>query len=62
MNLDFLLNKLETIGINREYAIKYGLPSWWDEELNDKPVAVLELSAILAERFNLDLKWLLSND
>ncbi len=37
-----LYGKLSEIGLKKNYVRKNGLPSWWDDELNDKPVAVLE--------------------
>lgn len=62
LTMDTLYKKLNNFGIPKKYIKKNGLPSWWDDELNDKPVAVLECSAYIAKRFGLDLKSLLSED
>ncbi|BAQ63220.1 predicted Zn peptidase (plasmid) [Geminocystis sp. NIES-3708] len=62
LTMDALYKKLDEFGIKKGYVRKNGLPSWWDEELNNKPVAVLECSGYIADRFGLDLKSLLSED
>lgn len=62
LTMDALYKKLNNFGIKKSYVKKNGLPSWWDDELNDKPVAVLECSGYIAKRFGLDLKSLLSED
>lgn len=62
LTMDALYKKLDTFGIKKSYVKKNGLPNWWDEELNNKPVAVLECSGYIADRFGLDLKSLLSED
>lgn len=55
-----LYKKLATLGFNQKYIREYGLPSWWDDELNDKPLAVLEGAGYIADNFNIDLKSLLT--
>ena len=60
LTMSALYEKLKEFGIPKIYVEKNGLPSWWNEELNDKPLAVLECSGYIANRFGLDLKSLLS--
>ncbi|MFM7793372.1 MAG: hypothetical protein ACKO90_36550, partial [Microcystis panniformis] len=55
-----LYGKLSEIGLKKNYVRKNGLPSWWDDELNDKPVAVLEGAGYIAKNLNLDLSSLLT--
>ena len=55
-----LYQKLSKIGLKKNYVRKNGLPSWWDDELNDKPVAVLEGAGYIAKNLNLDLSSLLT--
>lgn len=55
-----LYQKLSKIGLKQNYVRKNGLPSWWDDELNDKPVAVLEGAGYIAKNLNLDLSSLLN--
>ncbi len=59
LTISSLYTKLSQIGLNRDYVRNNGLPSWWDDELNDKPSAVLEGASYIADRLNLDLKSLL---
>ncbi len=54
-----LYKKLATLGFNKKYIREYGLPSWWDDELNEKPLAVLEGAGYIADNLNVDLKSLL---
>ncbi len=55
-----LYKKLSAIGLEKNYVRQNGLPSWWDDELNDKPVAVLEGAGYIAKNLNLDLSSLLN--
>lgn len=57
-----LYKKLSAIGLNESYVRRSGLPSWWSDELNDKPAAVLEGAGHIAKRLHLDLRSLLSED
>ncbi|EAZ88224.1 ImmA/IrrE family metallo-endopeptidase [Crocosphaera chwakensis] len=59
LTMSTLYKKLATLGLNKQYIREYGLPSWWGDELNDKPFAVLEGAAYIADNFNIDLKSLL---
>lgn len=60
--MKFLFEKLEPLGFDEKYVRRYGLPDWWDDELNDKPIAVLEGALYIAKRFRIDLKSLLEKD
>lgn len=62
LTMDVLYKKLKDFGICEQHVKKHGLPSWWADELNDKPMAVLECSGYISNRFGLDLKSLLSED
>lgn len=57
-----LLEKLSAVGLSEGYVRRAGLPSWWDDELNEIPSAVLEGSAHIAQRLHLDLTSLLEDD
>jgi len=60
LTMSALYKKLSRIGLKKDYIRENGLPSWWDEELNDKPVAVLEGAGYIARNLNLDLSSLLN--
>lgn len=59
LTMSSLYDKLSQLGLNRDYVRNNGLPSWWNDELNDKPVAVLEGAGYIADNLNLDLESLL---
>lgn len=59
LTMSSLIAKLSLLGFNNSYIRTNGLPSWWDDELNNKPFAVLEGAGYIADRLNLDLKSLL---
>ncbi|MDB9450938.1 ImmA/IrrE family metallo-endopeptidase [Dolichospermum circinale] len=60
LTMSSLYDKLSKLGLNPDYVRNNGLPSWWNDELNDKPVAVLEGAAYIADNLNLDLESLLA--
>lgn len=60
LTMSTLYQKLSQIGLKQTYVRENGLPSWWDDELNDKPVAVLEGAGYIAKNLNLDLSSLLT--
>ncbi len=62
MNMSDIYAQLFELGLNQEFVRENGLPSWWDDELNHKPLAVLEGAGYIADRFGLDFKSLLSSD
>lgn len=57
-----LYNKLSQLGLPKNYIRDNALPSWWNQELETKPVAVLEGAGYIAKRLGLDLKSLLAED
>jgi hypothetical protein len=59
ITMSSLYEKLSLLGFNKGYLRKHGLPSWWNDDLNDKPFAVLEGAGYMADLLNLDLKSLL---
>jgi hypothetical protein len=42
LSMSVLYKKLSAIGFPKRFVQEKGLPSWWNEELDNKPVAVLE--------------------
>lgn len=62
LSMSTLYKKLSQVGLSESYVRKSALPSWWDDELNNKPAAVLEGAGHIAKRLHLDLRSLLSDD
>ncbi|PSB01539.1 ImmA/IrrE family metallo-endopeptidase [Merismopedia glauca] len=62
ISMSDLYHKLSQLGIEPNYIRECALPSWWNEELETKPVAVLEGAGYIAKRLGLDLKSLLAKD
>ena len=50
-----VFDKLNLVGFDDDYISNYGLPSWWDEELNFTVSGAMEGIAIIADRFNIKL-------
>jgi hypothetical protein len=59
LTMSCLYDRLSQLGLNLDYVRNNGLPSWWDDSLNDKHEAVLEGAGYIADNLNLDLKSLL---
>ncbi|WP_198648753.1 hypothetical protein [Cyanothece sp. BG0011] len=62
LTMSTLYKKLARLGLKEDYIREYGLPSWWDDELNNKPLAVLEGAGYIADNLNIDLKSLLTSE
>ena len=62
MSMASLFKKLSTVGLNESYVRKVGLPSWWSDELNEQPTAVLEGAGHIAQRLRVSLESLLKED
>jgi Zn-dependent peptidase ImmA (M78 family) len=62
LSMDKLYQKLSALGLSASYVRRAGLPSWWSDELNDKPAAVLEGAGHISKRLHLDLESLLKED
>jgi IrrE N-terminal-like domain len=60
LTMSYLYDKLSRLGLNEDYVRNNGLPSWWDDSLNDKHEAVLEGAGYIADNLNVDLKSLLT--
>ncbi|OKH44162.1 hypothetical protein NIES2101_29085 [Calothrix sp. HK-06] len=60
LTMSCLYDKLSRLGFTPDYVRDNGLPSWWDNNLNDKHEAVLEGAGYIADNLNLDLKSLLA--
>ncbi|MGF1933758.1 MAG: ImmA/IrrE family metallo-endopeptidase [Nostoc sp. ChiQUE02] len=59
LTMSSLYDKLSKLGLNQDYVRSNGLPSWWNDELNNKSYGVLEGAGYIADNLNLDLKTLL---
>lgn len=57
-----LYKKLSKLGLSATYVRQVGLPSWWSDELNDQPAAVLEGAGHISKRLHLNLESLLKDD
>jgi hypothetical protein len=62
MSMASLFKKLSTVGLSEGYVRKAGLPSWWSDELNEQPTAVLEGAGHIAKRLHVELESLLKED
>jgi hypothetical protein len=62
LSMSVLYRKLSAIGFSKRFVQEKGLPSWWNEELDNKPAAVLEGAGHIAQRLHLDLKSLLAEN
>jgi hypothetical protein len=60
LTMKFIYKKLKRLGFDKKYIRHQVLPSWWDDELNEKPVAVLEGAGYIASNLNIDLLSLIS--
>ncbi|BAZ11932.1 hypothetical protein NIES4071_37600 [Calothrix sp. NIES-4071] len=60
LTMSCLYDKLSRLGLSEDYVKDNGLPSWWDDSLNDKHEAVLEGAGYIADNLNVDLKSLLA--
>jgi Zn-dependent peptidase ImmA (M78 family) len=61
LSMSALYQKLTAIGFPKKFVREKALPSWWNDELNDKPLAVLEGAGHIAKRLHLDLTSLLDD-
>ncbi|MDS3860190.1 ImmA/IrrE family metallo-endopeptidase [Thermosynechococcaceae cyanobacterium BACA0444] len=59
LTMPVILSKVSQLGFSKKYIREIGLPSWWDDELNENPASVLEGAGHIAQRLHLDLKSLL---
>lgn len=57
-----LYKKLKKLGLNQKCVRELGLPTWWNDELDHSPAAVLEGAGHIAARLNLDLNSLLDSE
>ena len=62
LSMSDIYQKLTAIGFPKKFVREKALPSWWNDELNDKPLAVLEGAGHIAKRLHLDLTSLLADD
>lgn len=64
ITMSVLYQKLKKLnpGFTHQYIREQGLPSWWDDALNDKPLATLEGAGHIAKRLNIDLLSLLEEE
>jgi len=62
LSMPALFEKLSKLGLRETDVRRLGLPSWWNDELNNKPAAVLEGAGHIAKRLHLELSSLLKED
>ncbi len=62
LSMSTLYKKLSKLGLSNKYVRQAGLPSWWSDELNDQPAAVLEGAGHISKRLHLNLESLLKDD
>ena len=57
-----VFKKLRAKGFDNNYIYKYGLPSWWNKELNYTYSGFMEAIAIISDRFNIKPETLLYDE
>jgi len=62
LSMPKIYEKLSQLGLDEDYVRKLGLPSWWEDELENEPVAVLEGIGHIAKRLHVDLSSLLAEE
>lgn len=62
IDIPTLYDRLNQIGLSREFVRQNGLPEWWTEECDTLPDAAVTAAAYLVRRFNLDFQSLLNPD
>lgn len=62
LSMPKIYEKLSQLGLDKDYVRKQGLPSWWEDELEQEPVAVLEGIGHIAKRLHVDLSSLLTEE
>jgi len=60
ISMSDLFQKLTQLGFTEDYIREYGLPDWWDDELNNKSLAVLEGASYISDNLNIDFRSLIS--
>lgn len=59
INMATLYERLSEIGFSEKFVREKALPDWWDEEFEATPGAVVEATAYVSRRLNLDIASLL---
>ncbi|MBD2139647.1 ImmA/IrrE family metallo-endopeptidase [Anabaena sp. FACHB-1237] len=62
LEMPTLYKRLSNIGLPQKYIQEKALPEWWDTELENDPVAVLEVAGRIAKRLGLDMASVLNPD
>ncbi|MEZ2226228.1 MAG: ImmA/IrrE family metallo-endopeptidase [Microcoleus sp.] len=62
LSMSVLYRKILAIGFPKQFVRDKVLPSWWNEELDNQPVAVLQGAGHIAQHLRLDLKSLLAEN
>ena len=57
-----VFKKLNSKGFSNKYIYKYGLPSWWNKELNYTISGYMEAIGIISDRFNIEPETLLYDE
>ncbi|MGK7903739.1 MAG: ImmA/IrrE family metallo-endopeptidase [Hormoscilla sp.] len=59
MNMDILYDRLSSLGFPKDFVRSYGLPDWWDDEVETINGAAIEAAVYICSRLNLELLSLL---
>lgn len=59
LTMSDVYKRLKKLNLDETFVRQLALPSWWNKELDNKPIAVLEATGYIAQRLNLDLKSLI---
>lgn len=62
LTMSDVYKRLKKLNLDETFVRQVALPSWWNKELDNKPIAVLEATGHIAQRLNLDLKSLILED
>lgn len=62
ITMPILYKKLKALGLPKKYVRSQGLPTWWSDELDNKPAAALEGASHIARRLQIDLSSLLQEE
>lgn len=62
LEMPMLYKRLSKVGLQPKFIQEKALPEWWDAELENNPVAVLEAAGRIAKRLGLDMASVLDPD
>ena len=62
LTMSDVYKRLKKLNLDETFVRQVALPSWWNKEMDNNPIAVLEATGHIAQRLNLDLKSLILED